>query len=100
MYVVTDEQAHEGIRGESLGTKKGNHREPLEDCVGLDNSPLLCCHHKIKLENTMDKEETRKLGEQTWNVQGNTRVLLKSTGKDTSIRACSGAAFSKAPETF
>ena len=23
MYVVTDEQAHEGIRGESMGTKKG-----------------------------------------------------------------------------
>ena len=48
----------------------------------------------------MDKEETGKLGEQAWNVQENTRVLLKSTGKDTNIRTCSGACFSKAPETF
>ena len=49
MYVVTDEQAHEGIRDESMGTKKGNHRETLEKCVGLGNGPLLGCHANLKL---------------------------------------------------
>ena len=37
MCVVTGEQAHEGIRGESMGTKEGSHRETLEECVGFDN---------------------------------------------------------------
>ena len=49
MCVVTGEQAHEGIRGESMGTKKGSHRETLEECVGLGNGPLLGCQPELKL---------------------------------------------------
>ena len=48
----------------------------------------------------MDKEETGKLGEQAWNVRENTRVLLKSTGKDTNIRTCSGAFFLESTKNF
>ena len=54
MYVITHEQALGGIRGESMGTKKGSHRETLEECLRFGNIPVLGCRPKLKLEHVMD----------------------------------------------
>ena len=48
MYVITREQAHERIRGESMGTKKD------EEYLGFGNSPVLGYRPKLKLDYVMD----------------------------------------------